>query len=581
MKKWMIAVMVIVALGFAITPKVTNLEPCAKIVGDEAVYSRGVPYLGNSRGPGDQVGLTWYDFQANGSYNQRIDIDANGQAHMDWMWRDAANATRYCAWNFRYDDGSYYGETQGSPSWSGYVGIDVTRDALVDDQRTVICYHYNPGAGYYGWVDIDGGNGWGTWPNTMRSPFAADHIWPYTAVANNGNFIMVTGDYSGNAHHGYVSTDEGVTWGSDFMNDDSCACLSQFVRASENTGSNKVVVVNTSFITDSVAGGQVDHDVYYRISTDGGASWSARTNLTNYTPSDSIRAYCNTHALFDNSDNLHIFWAGRRVTDNYYDASNIYHWDEVSNNVTIVNSPSTYYTSDWWITVVGAGDFGAWRMPADQPQALIRPNGHIWCFWHGNDDYNDFAADGFINGEIYGAVSTDNGATWSNYMNLTNTRSPGAAAGNCDDEDYFTVAPKTFDFGSGEQVFLTYIEDKDAGAYVHTEGVETENPVRCWVFPVPGIEEHNNTVPVTTSLNLYPNPATNGSSVSYALTKSGNMSLSLYDASGRLVTEIEKGSKVAGTYDVDLDVRQLANGTYFVVLDTPVEKVSRSLVIMH
>ena len=188
---------------------------------------------------------------------------------------------------------------------------------------------------------------------------------------------------------------------------------------------------------------------------------------------------------------------------------------------------------------------------------------------------------GFINGEIYGSVSTDNGATWSNYVNLTNTRSPGAAAGNCADEDYFTVAPKTFDFGSGEQVFITYIEDKDAGAYVHTEGVETENPVRCWVFPVPGVEEHNNTVPVTTALTLYPNPTTNGSSVSYALTRSGNMSLSLFDASGRLVTEIEKGSKVAGTYDVDLDVRELANGTYFVVLDTPAEKVSRSLVIMH
>jgi hypothetical protein len=581
MKKWMITVIVIAALGFAVTPKVANLEPCTKIVGDEASYGQGIPYLGGSRGPGDQIGITWYDFQANGSYNQRVDIDGDGQAHIDWMWRDAGNITRYCAWNFRYTDGTYYGETQGSPSWSGYVGIDVTRDPAVVDQRTVICYHYNPGAGYYGWIDIDGGNGWGTWPNTMRSPEVADAIWPYIAVANNGNFIMVTGDQNADLHHGFVSTDEGVTWGSDFANDDSCATLSHFVRASENTGSNKVVFVNTSYITDSVAIGQLDNNLYYRLSTDGGITWGARINLTNYTPADSIRAYCNTHALFDNSDNLHIFWAGRMVTDNYYDASNIFHWDEVSGNVTKVNSPSTYYSSPWWITVVGGGDFGGWRMPADQPQAVLTPDGNIHCFWHGNDDYTDYAANSFINGEIYYSVSTDNGATWSNYVNLTNTRSPGAAAGNCDDEDYFTVAPKTFDFGSGEQVFLTYIEDKDAGAYVQTEGVETENPVRCWVFPVPGVEEHNNTVPITTSLNLYPNPAANGSSVSYALTRSGNMSLSLFDASGRLVTDIERGSKVAGTYDVDIDVRELVNGTYFVVLDTPTEKLSRSLVIMH
>ena len=124
------------------------------------------------------------------------------------------------------------------------------------------------------------------------------------------------------------------------------------------------------------------------------------------------------------------------------------------------------------------------------------------------------------------------------------------------------------------------IRDRDGKIIVLTTREEAEDFVLPEA-PVPGVEEHNNTVPVTTSLNLYPNPTANGSSVSYALTRSGNMSLSLFDASGRLVTDIESGSKVAGTYDVDIDVRELANGTYFVVLDTPTEKVSRSLVIMH
>ena len=583
MKKWMIAVMVIATLGFAITPKVADLEPCIKLVGDEVSYTKGVPYLGSSRGPGDIIGQTWYDFQSNGSYNQRIEIDGDGQAHIDWMDLDASGTTRYCGWNFRYADGLYYGETQASPSWSGYVGIDVTRDAAVADQRTVICYHYDPGTGYYGWIDIDGGNGWGAWGSNMSTPAVVDAIWPYIAVANNGNIVMVTGDQIINEHHGFLTTDEGLNWTSIF-DDDSCACLSQFVRASENTGSNKVVIVNTSFITDSIGGGQYDHDVFYRLSTNGGVTWGSRINLTNYQPYpvDSVRAYCNTHAIFDNSDNLHIFWAGRMVTDNYYDASNIFHWDEVSGNTVKVNSPSTYYSSDWWITVTGGGDFGAWRMPADQPQAAIDPAGNLYCFWHGNDDYNDYAADGFINGEIYVSISANNGATWCDYINLTNTRSPGAGPGACDDEDYFTVAPKTYDFGSGEQIFLTYIEDKDAGAYVHTEGVATDNPVRCWVFPAPtGIEEHNATVPVTTALNLYPNPAANGSAVSYTLARSGSVSLNLFDAAGRFISNLDTGNKVAGTYNVDIDARELANGTYFVILDTEVEKVTRSLVILH
>ena len=55
----------VAAFGFAITPQKASLEPCIKTVGDEVSYTRGVPYLGGSRGPGDIVGQTWYDYQAN------------------------------------------------------------------------------------------------------------------------------------------------------------------------------------------------------------------------------------------------------------------------------------------------------------------------------------------------------------------------------------------------------------------------------------------------------------------------------------------------------------------------------------
>ncbi|MGB3478973.1 MAG: T9SS type A sorting domain-containing protein, partial [bacterium] len=165
------------------------------------------------------------------------------------------------------------------------------------------------------------------------------------------------------------------------------------------------------------------------------------------------------------------------------------------------------------------------------------------------------------------------------YRNLTGTRSPGAGPGACDDEDYMTACPKVVN----DSIFVTYVEDKDAGGWPQTEGVLTENPVRCWVFDKSwvGIEEHNNNVQVTTALNLYPNPAANGSAVSYTLARSGNVSLNLFDAAGRFISNLATGNKVAGTYNVDIDARELANGTYFVILDTPIDKVSRSLVIMH
>ena len=579
-ERLIIVVLLVVSLGFAITPQKADPEPCANIIGDIKLHSRPIPCFGESRSPGDQIGITWYDYQANGSFGQRIDVDDNGQAHIDWMKMDAGQTQRFCAWNARYANGSYYGETQACWSWTGYVQLDITRDANPDDQRTVITFH-EFGATYYSWIDIDGGNLWGAWSNDPKNVNVLNHVWPKVAVANNGNIVVVTGDYSGDFHHGYVTTDEGATWSSDLFNDDSCATLSQFIRASENTGSNKMVFVNTSFITDSVAIGQLDNNLYYRLSTDGGVTWGSRINLTNYQPYpvDSIRAYCNVNAIFDNSDNLHIVWAGRRVTDNYYEASNIYHWDEVSGNITKVNSPSIFYTDPWWIEATGGGDYGGWRLPADQPQLIVDANDDLYCLWCGNDDYNDYAADGYINGEIYGAISYDNGGTWTDYTNLTNTRSPGAGPGACDDEDYMTACPKVVN----DSIFVTYVEDKDAGGWPQTEGTLTENPVRCWVFhkDIVGIEEYNNNVQVTTVLSLYPNPAANGLAVSYTLARSGSVSLNLFDAAGRLISNLDTGNKVAGTYNVDIDTRELANGTYFVILDTPVEKVSRSLVIMH
>ena len=468
---------------FAIEPATSELKPLPVYIGDEHIPSRVIPYLGGRQSPGDSIGMTVYDMQVNNNSRNRIMVDDNDQAHIDWMRvPDTSWSIRLCAWNARFTDGSYFGETPASVSWSGFVKIAVTRDIDPDNQRSVIAYHYDAGSGYYAWIDIDQGNLWGTWPNDPKSPQIANYIWPDITVANNGNIVMATGDYpNGNTHHLLITTDEGNNWTliSDF---DSCAVLTHSLQASRNTGSDKVVFAHTQFIADTIGSGQIDEDIWYMVSTDGGITWGPHINLTNYQPYpiDSVRAYADANPAFDISDNLHIVWAGRRVTDNYWEASKIFHWDEVNDTITIVSSPSIFYSDSggWWISTTSSADPGSWRMPADWPQIVFDPNGTIYCLWHGNDDYNDGSAGGYFNGELYGSYSTDDGITWADYVNLTNTRSPGAGPGECMDEDYMTAYP----YVVNDSVFVTYIEDKDAGAYVNTEGVCTDNPVRCWVF---------------------------------------------------------------------------------------------------
>ncbi|HEC78478.1 MAG TPA: T9SS type A sorting domain-containing protein [candidate division WOR-3 bacterium] len=563
--------MTVIIFSFGASPAVTHYEALPRLRGDEKVeVVVGPPYLGGRQSPGDQIGTTAYDIQqvcgGGGSAGHRLMVDDYGQAHIDWMWQDYPGQTmRYCAWNARFTDGTYYGETQASGSWSGYVQIDITRDSDPDSQRSVIAYQYDAGTGYYSWIDIDGVNLGGFWPNDPKTPGVADHIWPVICVANNNNILMATGDYNAAEHHLYLTTDLGETW-MNIFNFDSCATLSYYLCASKNPTSQKVVFTHTQFITDSLAAGQLDNDVWYMISTDNGMTWGECINLTEYQPTDTMRACCDPYAIFDADDVLHIVWTVRKVdTAAYYQASKILHWDELNDTVTVVNSPSIYYNEPggWWIGPSDGGNYGAWRVPADKPVLICdTTDNYLYCIWGGNDDYTDSSAAGYINDEIYGAFSTDRGLTWSDYVNLTNTRAPGAEPGACYDEDWATAHLTVVH----DSIFVTYVEDKDAGSCPHGEGTLTENPVRCWVFPtslITGACEESKEEPLPYDFEVYPNPFSRLLNVGFGKGRGlKNIEVTIFDVSGREVLKKRETSGISET--VKLDTRDLACGVYFI-----------------
>jgi len=586
MIKLNVCIAILMVSLFALDQVIANYEPLPVHRGDEPIeFTNPIPYLGGRQCPGDSIGTTWYDKQENCGHGQRIKVDILNQAHINWIrMPDSLQNERFCGWNARYTDGSYYGQTQVSPSWSGYVQLDITRDTLPVNQRTVNAYHYDPGSGYYSYIDIDAGNLYGAWPHTPRTPQVPDHIWPYVCCANNGNIILATGDYNANSHHVYCTTDEGITW-TLIATFDSCAVLSQFLQASILSGSNDVVFVHTQYITDTVASGQLDNDIWYMRSSDGGVTWGPYTNVTNYQPYpiDSVRAYCDVCAAYDDNDNLHIAWSGRQVTDNYYEASKIYYWNEIIDTITVVSSPSIYYNEPggWWIS---QSYVSGWRMPADRPQLVVdRASDWIYCLWQGNDDYTDCSDDGFFNQEIFGSYSTDNGLTWSNYRNLTNTRSPGGVAGECLSEDYMTAHP----YVVNDSIYITYEEDIDAGTWTDSEGIMTHNPVRCWVFPtslITGIDEHHNMEPSAISLRVAPNPFVKQTSISLSRGQSAeSMELKIYDASGRVVKSFPHLTPDAlratlqwnGT---DQHGESLPAGVYFITLTSKDKSATKKIV---
>ncbi|MEE1204057.1 MAG: T9SS type A sorting domain-containing protein [Bacteroidales bacterium] len=87
-------------------------------------------------------------------------------------------------------------------------------------------------------------------------------------------------------------------------------------------------------------------------------------------------------------------------------------------------------------------------------------------------------------------------------------------------------------------------------------------------------------VALASTLNAYPNPANNSTTITYSLNKSGNVNIVITDIMGRTVKTMEQGSQVAGTsYNVNLNTSDLANGTYFYTLSVDGERQTKKFVV--
>jgi thiol-disulfide isomerase/thioredoxin len=90
-----------------------------------------------------------------------------------------------------------------------------------------------------------------------------------------------------------------------------------------------------------------------------------------------------------------------------------------------------------------------------------------------------------------------------------------------------------------------------------------ENPEACQLINSVQDELKQSGVQIS---SIFPNPATNHTTVSVELEKQTVLSVQITDLLGREMTRIEAGSLTAGTQNIDIPVNNLANGFYFVNL---------------
>jgi hypothetical protein len=177
--------------------------------------------------------------------------------------------------------------------------------------------------------------------------------------------------------------------------------------------------------------------------------------------------------------------------------------------------------------------------------------------------------------DIYYNQSDDNGATWSGPVNRTADHTQRAC---------IPQIAKRFDVARDRPYIIygqTLLPTGDMDLkWAYDQSLLFDIYLMLEIPPEPGATESKTETPKTTALSVTPNPAIGHSRISYTLPSAGNVSLKIYSADGRLVRTLDQGNKTSGIHDAYLNVQDLANGAYFLKLETPAGNTSKSLIII-
>jgi hypothetical protein len=100
-------------------------------------------------------------------------------------------------------------------------------------------------------------------------------------------------------------------------------------------------------------------------------------------------------------------------------------------------------------------------------------------------------------------------------------------------------------------------------------------------FTYTGTQENSEFRIEDCGLKIGPSPASTRATATYSVENLTDVSLKLYNTAGQLVREIENRRLSAGIHSTNIDIHDLPLGMYFLVLETPTDRQSRSFVIVR
>jgi hypothetical protein len=322
---------------------------------------------------------------------------------------------------------------------------------------------------------------------------------------------------------------------------------------------------------------------YADFSTDGGVTWGGPTLLDPPAcfTGDSVASFGITSIFpwYDRQDRFHIVADLAPVvndTEHYIISSQIWHY--CPDNTPNWSHIQRYgIDTSAWVLHSGVG-YNA--TVACRPSIGQDDEGNLFVTWEQFDSLNYDPTTNRLRADIFASRSTNNGLTWGPATRLTD-------AGTCS-----MRFPSVIDLaveGDPDTILVVYEADSVAGFYVapsgaSPEGPAAQNPTIVQRLPVtdlppPGIEEQPSATPVRLEAAVQPNPFGASTRVSYALPRTGNVSLVVYDAVGRPVQTLVSGRRAAGRYTATWNASGSAAGVYFCTLESEGSSVTHKIVL--
>ncbi|MDW8113843.1 MAG: T9SS type A sorting domain-containing protein [candidate division WOR-3 bacterium] len=184
-------------------------------------------------------------------------------------------------------------------------------------------------------------------------------------------------------------------------------------------------------------------------------------------------------------------------------------------------------------------------------------NGYLYVVWEQFDPLNYEPTTTLLRADIWGTASMNGGLTWLPPKRITEP--------DLTSKRFPFLAPVVDDM-----CWIVYMIDLVAGFYVQNQGPMTQNPFVVHQIPrqyldETGIAEVKGNKLFT--LKIYPNPIRNRAYFSLNLEKETKVNIYLTDLSGRVVMNLLNKNLSAGTHNYQFRTpKELKNGLYFLTI---------------